>query len=66
MTDYNSIHTGEEIDKAVTRATTLAAEPGADDEKIMSQKAVTEQLDKKVDKVNGMGFSANNYDEFKN
>ena len=44
MAEYKSIHKGEEIDEAVTRAFNLSETTGLNSDKIMSQKAVTQEL----------------------
>lgn len=61
MAEYKSIHKGIEIDEAVTRALKLASGIGENSDKIMSQKAVTEELKSKVDKVADKGLSSNDY-----
>lgn len=63
MAEYKSIHKGEEIDEAVTRAFNLSETTGLNSNKIMSQKAVTQELQNKVDKVEGKGLSTNDYDD---
>lgn len=67
MAEYKSIHSGSEIDEAVTRALNLLEVLGTDSTKIMSQKAITEFLDTKVDKVEGKVLSSNDFtDEYQN
>lgn len=67
MAEYKSIHSGSEIDEAVTRALNLLEVLGTDSNKIMSQKAITEFLDTKVDKVEGKVLSSNDFtDEYQN
>ena len=61
MAEYKSIHKGIEIDEAVTRTLKLASGIGENLDKIMSQKAVTEELKNKVDKVADKGLSSNDY-----
>ncbi len=63
MAEYKSIHKGEEIDEAVTRAFNLSETTGLNSDKIMSQKAVTQELQNKVNKVEGKGLSTNDYDD---
>lgn len=66
MAEYKSIHKGKEIDEAVTRSLNLTQEVGYSADKIMSQKAVTEQLNSKMDKIEGKGLSSNDFtDEIK-
>lgn len=65
MAEYRSIHSGSEIDEAVTRALNLLEVLGTDSNKMMSQKAITEFLDTKVDKVEGKVLSSNDFtDEY--
>lgn len=65
MAEYKSIHSGSEIDEAVTRALNLLEVLGTDSNKMMSQKAITEFLDTKVDKVEGKVLSSNDFtDEY--
>ena len=67
MAEYRSIHSGSEIDEAVTRALNLLEVLGTDSNKMMSQKAITEFLDTKVDKVEGKVLSSNDFtDEYQN
>lgn len=67
MAEYKSIHSGSEIDEAVTRALNLLEVLGTDSNKMMSQKAITEFLDTKVDKVEGKVLSSNDFtDEYQN
>ena len=67
MAEYKSIHSGSEIDEAVTRALNLLEVLGTDSNKIMSQKAITDFLDTKVDKVEGKVLSSNDFtDEYQN
>ena len=61
MAEYKSIHKGEEIDEAVTRAFNLSETTGLNSDKIMSQKAVTQELQNKVDKVEGKGLSSSDF-----
>lgn len=67
MAEYRSTHSGSEIDEAVTRALNLLEVLGTDSNKMMSQKAITEFLDTKVDKVEGKVLSSNDFtDEYQN
>ena len=61
MAEYKSIHKGEEIDEAVTRAFNLSETTGLNSDKIMSQKAITQELQNKVDKVEGKGLSSSDF-----
>ena len=61
MSEYKSIHTGEEIDEGINRAINLEKTAGLGTDKIMSQKAVTEELNNKVDKLEGKGLSSNDF-----
>ncbi len=61
MAEYKSVHTGGEIDEAVTRALNLEDTVGVNSDKIMSQKAVTEELNSKMDKTEGKGLSSNDF-----
>lgn len=61
MSEYKSSHKGEEIDKAVDRVLNLTDVTGLGTDKIMNQKAVTEKLYAKVDKIEGKGLSSNDF-----
>lgn len=61
MAEYKSIHRGEKIDEAVTRALNLENTIGLSSDKIMSQKAITEELENKMDKTEGKGLSSNDF-----
>ena len=63
MEEYKSIHTGEEIDEAVTRAFNLSETTGLNSDKIMSQKAITEELNSKMEKIEGKGLSSNDFSD---
>ena len=66
MAKYKSIHKGEEIDEAVTRALNLKESLGLNSDKIMSQKSITSFLENKVDKIEGKSLSSNDFtDELK-
>lgn len=47
MAEYKSIHKGQEIDEAVTRALNLSENLGVRSDKMMSQKAITQELEKR-------------------
>lgn len=61
MAEYKSVHTGGEIDEAVSRALNLTDAIGLSSDKIMSQKAITEELNNKMDKTEGKGLSSNDF-----
>ena len=61
MAEYKSIHTGGEIDEAVSRALNLENSVGNNPDKIMSQKAITEELNNKMNKTEGKGLSSNDF-----
>lgn len=63
MAEYKSIHTGREIDEAVTRALNLADTTGLSPDKMMSQKAITEGLNNKMEKSEGKGLSSNDFSD---
>lgn len=63
MAEYKSIHTGREIDEAVTRALNLADTTGFSPDKMMSQKAITEGLNNKMEKSEGKGLSSNDFSD---
>ena len=55
MAEYKSIHKGQEIDEAVTRTLNLSENLGVRSDKMMSQKAITQELEKKTDKIEKQG-----------
>ena len=61
MAEYKSIHKGQEIDEAVTRALNLSENLGVRSDKMMSQKAITQELEKKIDKIEGKDLSSNDF-----
>ena len=61
MAEYKSIHKGQEIDEAVTRALNLSGNLGVRSDKMMSQKAITQELEKKIDKIEGKDLSSNDF-----
>ena len=61
MAEYKSIHKGQEIDEAVTRALNLSVNLGVRSDKMMSQKAITQELEKKIDKIEGKDLSSNDF-----
>ena len=61
MAEYKSIHKGQEIDEAVTRALNLSENLGVRSDKMMSQKAITQELEKKTDKIEGKDLSSNDF-----
>ncbi len=63
MAEYKSIHTGGEIDEAVSRALNLADTTGLSPDKIMSQKAITKELNSKMEKSEGKGLSSNDFSD---
>lgn len=66
MAEYKSIHKGQEIDEAITRALNLTESLGLSSDKIMSQKAITQRLEEKIDKTEGKSLSSNDFtDELK-
>ncbi len=61
MADYTVRNEPQFVDETIDKVQKLEQTAGQSSDKIMSQKAVTEQLDEKVEKIDGMGLSANNF-----
>lgn len=61
MADYTVRNEPQFVDETIDKVQKLEQTAGQSSDKIMSQKAVTQQLEEKVAKVDGMGLSANNF-----